>query len=298
MGAGTAVLLGLRVLVVLVAAAGIGLGAWALTIRHDIEVRGSTVLNGLLLGSHKELPWRQFFEAAVGSQIRIWIAITAAGFSFLAGIFIILSMKTESLKLTRYVLIPVELISMFAMSAAFGASLSLSIMLDSTCIRLDSSSSADLKKFEMLCPLSKGHSIGNGTGGFIVSVTALTALISICARFHALESCSFEPTASSLGMGHGYQAGIPATTRATIPTIYDPLKPTPGTPKRPPREDEIGLAEGGAVMGVRNSIDNTRRTNNVDVEMLIPIGFQRPEEMRNIRAQRPWSEMPKREVAE
>jgi hypothetical protein len=74
-------------------------------------------------------------------------------------------MKLERPKLSHYLLVPLEFFSMFAMAAAFGASLSLSINLDSACIRLDPSSSSALKKFETLCPLSRGYAIGNGTGG-------------------------------------------------------------------------------------------------------------------------------------
>ena len=98
MGKGTAVLAGLRVLAVLVAGAGIGLGAWgtyltnifqaqmkkrltvgyiALTIVHDVDSRGISVLNSLSLEAEKDMLWRRFFNAAVNSQTRIWIAIGA-----------------------------------------------------------------------------------------------------------------------------------------------------------------------------------------------------------------------------
>ena len=54
---------------------------------------------------------------------------------------------------------------MFALAAAFGASLSFAVNLGSPCAGLDTSPSQDLKTFSMLCPLSKGYAISNGTGG-------------------------------------------------------------------------------------------------------------------------------------
>jgi hypothetical protein len=74
-------------------------------------------------------------------------------------------MKLERLNLSHYLLVPFEFLSMFAMAAAFGASLSLAINLDSVCFRLDPSNSSDLKAFEALCSLSRGYAVGNGTGG-------------------------------------------------------------------------------------------------------------------------------------
>jgi hypothetical protein len=74
-------------------------------------------------------------------------------------------MGLKRLKPPQFLLIPLEFISMLAMATAFTASLSLAINLDSTCTRLDPSSSVDLEGFEVLCPLSKGYTIGNGTGG-------------------------------------------------------------------------------------------------------------------------------------
>lgn len=98
-------------------------------------------------------------------------------------------------------------------------------------------------------------------------------------------------------MGHGYQAVVPTMSRTTIPTIYDPLKPVPGTPRRPLREDEIGLVKKGAVMGVRDSIEGGPR-RSMEAEISGPLGLQNPEVVKNIRPKRPWSEMPKREGAE
>jgi len=127
---------------------------------------------------------------------------------------------------------------------------------------------------------------------FLIAVTALVALISVCARSRAPESCSFEPTASALGMGHGYQAVVPTMLRENIPTIYDPHKPTPGTPKRPLREDEGGLLERGAMMGVRQSLEGEPR-RSMQAEISGPLGLMKPDAVKMMRFHRPWSEMPR-----
>jgi hypothetical protein len=127
---------------------------------------------------------------------------------------------------------------------------------------------------------------------FLLAVTALVALISVCTRSRAPESCSFEPTASALGMGHGYQAVVPTMLRENIPTIYDPLKPTPGTPKRPLREDEGGLLERGAMMGFRQSLEGEPR-RSMQAEISGPLGLMKPDAVKKMRSHRPWSEMPR-----
>lgn len=91
-------------------------------------------------------------------------------------------------------------------------------------------------------------------------------------------------------MGHGYQTAVPTLQRATIPSVYDPLKPTPGTPKRPLREDEGGLLEKGAMMGVRQPIEGEQR-RSMQAEISGPLALEKPAQVRNIRAMRPWSEM-------
>jgi hypothetical protein len=118
---------------------------------------------------------------------------------------------------------------------------------------------------------------------FLLAVIALVALISVCARSRAPESCSFEPTASALGMSHGYQAVVPTMLRENIPTIYDPLKSTSGTPKRPLREDEGGLLERGAMMGVRHSIEGEPR-RSMQAEISGPLGLMKPDAVKHMRA--------------
>jgi hypothetical protein len=49
----------------------------AKVIIHDMEVRGSVILDTVLLRPEAQEAWRQLFDAAVNSQIRIWVAIAA-----------------------------------------------------------------------------------------------------------------------------------------------------------------------------------------------------------------------------
>jgi hypothetical protein len=128
----------------------------------------------------KEDQWRALFDAVVNSQVRIWVAIagvrsnslclliqtdkTQGSFAFVAVTFIFLSLKMDRLKVSRYFLVPLEFLSMLAMAGAFAASLSLAIRLEAFCPRLDTSSSADLQSFQLLCPLTKGYSIAGGVG--------------------------------------------------------------------------------------------------------------------------------------
>jgi hypothetical protein len=93
-------------------------------------------------------------------------------------------------------------------------------------------------------------------------------------------------------MGHGYQAVLPPLRRSTIPSIYNPLQPAPGIPKRPLRKDEGGLLEGGAMMGERQSHEGEQR--RIDQASISgPLGLERPEAAKKMRQQRPWSEAPR-----
>ncbi|KAF2730889.1 hypothetical protein EJ04DRAFT_499695 [Polyplosphaeria fusca] len=292
MGAGQIVLAGLRTLVLLVALAVIGLGAWVQHTVHDVEVRGEVVIEMIAMPAAGKDKWQAFFDAVLGSEMRVWIAIGGGCFAFIAGMLVLLSSKVNRLKVSCYVLVPLELLSMITMAGAFTASLSLAVKLDSSCNGLDASTSGDLMAFGMLCPLSKGWSISGGIGVAVLAITSLTALIDLC-RHRSKHTCSFEPTASALGMGHGYQAVVPPLARGDIPTLYDPRKPIPGTPARPPREDEIGLADAGAPMGVQEPgfIDQ-----HIDAVSQIsgPLGLEKPETVRQMRPARPWSEAPGR----
>ncbi|KAF2478340.1 uncharacterized protein BDR25DRAFT_365527 [Lindgomyces ingoldianus] len=302
MGCGTFVLAGFRTLAAVVALGVVGLGAWALTIIHDVEVRGNAVLDTVLLDASKEDTWEDFFDAAVGSQMRICVAIAAGCFSFLTGTFIILSLKSQRLKVSPYLLVPLEFLCMLAMAAAFATTLTLALKLDGICSGLDISSSTDLRGFEMLCPLSKGYSIGGGVGLLLLVITSLSAIVSLCHRARNSKTCDFEPSASALGMGHDYQAVKPQAPRSTIPTIYDPFKPVPGDRKSPllagksQDDDERVLTTGAAGMGRRDSeLSERSRDGEEEKQISGPLGLEKPEAVKQLRpAHRPWSEMPKR----
>jgi hypothetical protein len=192
-----------------------------------------------------------------------------------------------------YVLVPLELLSMIVMGGAFAATLTLAVKLDPTCNGLDASSSGDLMAFGMLCPLSKGWSIAGGVGWSVVAITSFSALVSLCRHRRSKQTCSFEPTVSALGMGHGYQAVVPPVARADVPTLYDPRKPVPGTPARPPREDEVGFANAGAAMGMSNPAFLSKEVE-IETQISGPLGLEKPATVRQMRPARPWSEAPKR----
>lgn len=44
---------------------------------HDVEVRGDVILDLIRIDDAMETRWREFFDAVVDSQMRIWIAIGA-----------------------------------------------------------------------------------------------------------------------------------------------------------------------------------------------------------------------------
>ncbi|KAF2661777.1 hypothetical protein K491DRAFT_710610 [Lophiostoma macrostomum CBS 122681] len=299
-GWGNAVLAGLRSLVVVVALAVIGLGAFVEYMMHDIDVRGEGLLDIVPMNEDRKEAWRAFFDALVNSQIRIWIAIAAGSFTFLAVLMVFLSYKIERFKMSRYVTIPLEFLSMLAMTAAFVGPLTLAIKMMPVCANLPTSTSRDLTTFSMVCPLTTAYTVAGGVGSFLLAITSLAALISACSQARNQKVCSFEPTASTLGMTHGYQAVIPPQSRSTIPTLYDPRKPEPGSDDKSPRgSEEVGLAVSGEEMGMavarRDSGLSTKSGDSAGAaEISGPLGLEKPEVVAQMRPARPWSEMPKR----
>ncbi|KAF2676353.1 hypothetical protein K458DRAFT_410567 [Lentithecium fluviatile CBS 122367] len=291
MGAANIALMGMRVVVVLIGLAIVGLGAWAKVIIHDMEVRGNVILETVLLRPESQEAWRQLFDAAVNSQLRIWVAIAAGCFISITTLLIILSQKTERMHMSPYLAIPLEFIAMLTMGAAFGATLSLTLKLGTP--ELVTAPAPDLKSFGMLLPLSKGYAIAAGAGLMLLLMTSMSAIIQTCHRARDSRACSFEPTASALGMGHGYQAELPKKSRGPIPTLYDPNMPLPDVdPQTKGDEEEKGLAAAAADMGRRDSVQIVGSAE--DKEISGPLGLQRPEDVAHIRPARPWSEMPKR----
>ncbi|KAF2001357.1 hypothetical protein P154DRAFT_533897 [Amniculicola lignicola CBS 123094] len=296
MGSEKFILVGFRSLVLIAAAGVIALGAWLQQVIHDAEVRGDLVLELIVLDSEKSEAWRDFINVVVDSQVRVWLPIGAACFTFLAGLFIVFSSRVTQLTAPKYVLLPLELLAMFVMAGAFAVALSLAVRVGSQCAVLDPSSSSDLKAFEMICPLTKAFSITGGAGWLFVAIASLMTTIDYCHHRRTQKCCSFEPTASALGMGHGYQAVLPPPSRSNIPTLYDPLKPVPGTPARPPREDEMGLEK--ETYPTRRDSTMSEMNKEMDIEkganITGPLSLQKPDLVKQMRPARPWSEMLKK----
>jgi hypothetical protein len=196
--------------------------------------------------------------------------------------------------------IPLELITTLSTGAAFGAALSLTLKLGSPA--LTTAPAPDLKTFAMLIPLSKAYAITTGTGLLLLLITSMTATIQACSRLgRDAKPCSFEPTASGLGMGHGYQAALPKKSRGPIPTLYDPNMPLPEFDEKETQsrsrgssvgdEEKVIVGAGAGAELARRDSANSRMGD--DKEISGPLGLQRrPTEVANMmRPARPWSEM-------
>ncbi|KAF1963730.1 hypothetical protein CC80DRAFT_12266 [Byssothecium circinans] len=317
MGTSTAALTALRVLGIVVALGVAVLGAWSKFIIHDIDTTGASVLNSATLESQeKKDAWQSFFKVAVGSTIKIYIAIAAASFTALTTTILLLSQPLPFLRLPTLLSLPLEILSTLSISAAFAAALSAAMSttnytfssrinpstdLPANMIMLDTSTSALLKAFSALLPLSKAFAIAAGVGAFLMICLSASTVIQTCHRARDSKPCSFEPTASALGMGHGYHAvGVPRISKGAVPTIYDPLKPDP-TAQGGLGDEERGILGQGAEMGRRDSGTSSLRMEKRDMggderggDISGPIGLKRPEEVAQMRPARPWSEMPKR----
>jgi len=272
-----------------------------------MEIRGELILGSVLLRPDSQDAWRQIFDAAVTSQTRVWVAMATVRttnpstpietnpmqgcFTAIATVLITLSEKTERMHITAWFAIPLELISMLAMAAAFGATLSLTLKIGAP--ELVTAPAPDLKTFAVLLPLSRAYAIVAGTGLFLILTTLMTSIVQSCNRVRDSKPCSFEPTASGLGMGHGYQATLPKQSRGPVPTLYDPDMELPDFEKqeRSSSDEEKGLAGAGAEMGRRDSANADLAD---DKTISGPLGLQRPEDVAQMRPSRPWSEMSKR----
>lgn len=223
------------------------------------------------------------------------LTILQGSFTTLSTALIIASQTSQRMKITPYLLLPVEFLAMLATAASFGATLSLTMKLTGLSMgppSLDPSSSPDLSTFAMLVPLSKGYAIAAGTTLFALLTTSLSALIQTCHRARDSKACSFEPTASALGMSHGYQAVAPRTSRGPVPTLYDPLKPMPR--EEGAGDEEKGFAARGAEMGRRDSVVPKTSLESEGTGITGPLGLEAPAKVAQMRPARPWSEMPKR----
>lgn len=193
--------------------------------------------------------------------------------------------------MSPYLANPLEFITMLSMAAAFGATLSLTLKLGDPA--LTTAPAPDLRTFAMLIPLSKAYAITAGGALFLLLISWITSLVQTCHRAGDSKACSFEPTASTLGIGHGYQAPMPRTSRGPVPTFYDPSKPMPDLDKeaRISSDEEQGLIVGGVELG---RVDSVNGSVAGDKEITGPLGLKKPSEVANMRPARPWSEAPKR----
>ncbi|KAF2031016.1 hypothetical protein EK21DRAFT_111466 [Setomelanomma holmii] len=298
MGAGMQVIMTLRVTALIGALAVVGLCAWTKIIIHDVEVRGIMVLSRADIdpGSPSDY-WQAFFEAIMNGTTRIWISIAAALFAFLIEILVVLSFELRSLEMSGSVRVPVELLAASNMAIAFGCLVSFAISLNTfTTTRLEPSASADLTMFALILPLSKGLVVAAGIGCFILVCTTITAMVQACLCAREKESCSFEPTASALGMGHSYTALVPPIPRSRPPTIYDPQKPMPKHLEAMPETDEeIYLADPIAKVGRMDSGLSDKSHGHIDSEKeeTWPLNPAKSQRTVPIRPSRPWSEAPK-----
>jgi hypothetical protein len=187
------------------------------------------------------------------------------------------------------------------MAASFGTALSFSLNLNAfSATPLDASTSVDLMNFTILVDLSKGYAIAAGTGGLLFLITCIMATADACNRAREKESCSFEPTASALGMGYGYAAiTVPPTSRSRVPTMYDPRLPLRfddseekklernGTQEKDPAIKDVETGRADSVVSQEGRI-----SFEFEKEIIGPLSLEKPERVLQIRPSRPWSELP------
>jgi hypothetical protein len=202
----------------------------------------------------------------------------------------------DRMRMSAAVLIPLEALSMCAMATAFGTSLSFALTVDSFSAKLlNTANSSDLSMFSMLVPLSKAYVVAAGTGLFLVLIDFIVATFDACNRIRAKETCSFEPTASALGMGHGNEAIAPMEVRSRVPTMYDPRRPVQEAQQGIIEEadkEEKGLVKAGGQIARRDSTlsHDSKGTKEMDMGITGPLALMKPEEVLRTRPARPWSE--------
>lgn len=206
----------------------------------------------------------------------------------------------ERMRMSTKVLIPLEYVAMCTMAGAFGAALSFAMALHPYNAFLDTVGSPALVDFEKMGLISKIMVVAAGTAGFLLLVLCISVTVAAVNRARAKETCSFEPTASGLGMGHGYQAAAPTTSHSRVPTMYDPRRPLDGKKemKMVDEEETIGFASQGSQMSFSDSgLSEMRRVQGVlekDIRgQLNAINVEKPPQVLAIRPSRPWSEAPK-----
>lgn len=212
--------------------------------------------------------WRSFMRTAIDHQLHIWIAIASGSFTALATLLVLLGSQIQRMHLPTFFLLPLELLSSLSMATAFGATLSLALKYPTSLFNLNISS--ELASFAMLLPLSRAYAIATGAGMFFGLTSTISFLIRTIHRVRDSKACSFEPTTSTLGMGHGYQ----------VPTIRD------SKGDLEVQDEEKGLVEAAADMG-----RGSEQSKEESVRQ--PLAVAKKLDAVHVRPHRPWSEIPK-----
>ena len=145
----------------------------------------------------------------------------------LTTLLIITSNRYYWLRIATPLLTTLELSSFLSTIILFATALSLALSLSAfSPPSLPTLDSADLTSFTHLLPLSRGLSL---TAALILPPCFLALALTLHTlqqrRRERRDTRAFEPTASALGMSHGFHALHPqprgATLRQPIPTMYD-----------------------------------------------------------------------------
>jgi hypothetical protein len=250
--------------------------------------------------------WKQYFVTVLNGAIRIWISIGTvrgttvidtivltmqAAFASLAGIVIVLSNILQRMRMASSVLIPIECLCMCAIATTLGTSLSFDISLENfSGTRLATATSPDLATFAMLVNLIRGYTIAAGAGWLLFLITFITGTIDACRRAREKESCSFEPTASALGMGHDYAAVVPPPSRSRVPSMYDPRIPLIYMEQNVQGRQSVGKdVETGRADSLLSY--EGRISYALEEQISEPLSLEKSQKVQHMRPSRPWSEV-------
>ncbi|EMD97365.1 hypothetical protein COCC4DRAFT_197545 [Bipolaris maydis ATCC 48331] len=300
MGCGKSILITLRALALIVALGVTGLGGWSIFTIRDIQARSDAILDSVEFGSQEmEQLWARFFDAVIAGAIRTWVSIGLTALASLIGIVLVLATILPPIRIRSAIMVPLECLGMCAMGAAVGISLSFALSVNAFGERvLDISASPELRRLAMLVDLSMIHFIAAGAGWLLFLIAFISATVDACRRAREKESCSFEPTASALGISHGYATTFPPQSPYRMPSIYDQeaaLNANDATASAwniSQAKESVGRDPG---MSSAESIVSQEGRLSIGSEMSSisgPLGLQKPERVqpaRPARPSRPWS---------
>ncbi|EMD66770.1 hypothetical protein COCSADRAFT_302087 [Bipolaris sorokiniana ND90Pr] len=300
MGCGKSILITLRALALIVVLGVTGLGGWSIFTIRDIQARSDAILDSVEFGSQEmEQLWARFFDAVIGGAIRTWVSISLTALASVIGIVLIFATILPPIRIRSAIMVPLECLGMCAMGAAVGISLSFALSVNALGERvLDTSASPELRRLAMLVDLSMIHFIATGAGWLLFLIAFIIATVDACRRAREKESCSFEPTASALGISHGYATTFPPQSPYRMPSIYDPevaLNTDDATASAwniSQARESVGRDPG---MSRAESIVSQEGRLSIGSDMSSisgPLGLQKPEQAqpaRPARPSRPWS---------